>query len=263
MHNDTGARPRRMLWHLIEDAITIYRQDASEYAFAGLIGAFAACMSTLVLLMVGGAVADMLAVLLLAIITVTTLATVTEALRRVTDQLEPSTAESFAVVLRGLPAILMPWVIPTIAVSIAVLLEAQFGHTLPAIVRGAIELCITAGALYAAINRVLAVPSLVVRRSTPAAALREARSIVAHHGSRVAGAWAVCLGPTGLLFLIAALNGFGAVSSAIAALAFAGTMSFAAIVNSLLFFDAASESETTTRRGAASVAAVRTMRQAR
>ena len=76
-------------------------------------------------------------------------------------------------------------------------------------------------------------------------------------------AWAVCLAPTALLFLVAALNGFGAVSSAVAALAFAGSMSFAAIVNSLLFFDAASESETTTRRGAASVAAVRTMRQAR
>jgi hypothetical protein len=263
MRNDTGARPRRMLWHLIEDAITIYRQDASEYAFAGLIGAFAACMSTLVLLMAGGAIGSMLAVLLLAIITITTLATVTEALRRVTDQLEPSTADAFAVVLRGLPAILLPWAIPTVAVSLAVLLEAEFGHVLPSIARAAIELSIAAGALSAALNRVQAVPSLVVRRSTPAAALREARSIVAHHRSRIAGAWAVCLAPTALLFLVAALNGFGAVSSAVAALAFAGSMSFAAIVNSLLFFDAASESETTTRRGAASVAAVRTMRQAR
>ena len=33
---------------LIEEAIAILRQDASEYAFIGLVGAFAACMAVLV-----------------------------------------------------------------------------------------------------------------------------------------------------------------------------------------------------------------------
>ncbi|MHB8683870.1 MAG: hypothetical protein ACYC9X_06075 [Dehalococcoidia bacterium] len=236
-------RHRRMLAHVIEDSVAIFQQDASEYAFAGLIGAFAACISTLVLVSVGGTAGALLLPLFLVAIAVVTLATVTEALRRVTDNLEPSAAASFGAVLRGLPAVLLPWAPLAVAVAAALALRVQAGHWLPASVRGLVELAIILLALYAALGRVLSVPSLVMRRSTAREATREGRALAARMMPKVAGAWGICLAPALLVSLIPALTGFGAVSSAVAALVFAGTMPFAAIVNALLFFDAIAESE--------------------
>ena len=122
------VRRHRSLAHVIEDSISIFQQDASEYAFAGLIGAFGACVGTLILLMVGGAAAAVLTPILVIMLAVTTLATVTEALRRVTDNLEPSAAESFTAVARGLPAILWPWLTIAGGLAAAILLDAHFGH---------------------------------------------------------------------------------------------------------------------------------------
>ncbi len=232
------VRHRRTLASVIEDGVSIFQQDASEYAFAGLIGAFAACLSTLVLVSAGGTLGALLLPLVLIAIAVVTLATATEALRRVTDNLEPSAAQSFAAVLRGLPAVLLPWAPLAIALAAALVLDVRVGHWLPASERGLVEVLVVVAALYAALGRVLAVPSLVMRRSTAREATQEGRVLAARALPKVAGAWGICLAPALLVSLIPALTGFGAVSSAIAALAFVGTMPFGAIVNALLFFDA-------------------------
>ncbi len=231
------VRRHRSLAHVIEDSVSIFQQDASEYAFAGLIGAFAACVGTLILMMIGGAAAAVLTPILVIMLAVTTLATVTEALRRVTDNLEPSAAESFTAVARGLPAILWPWCTIAGGVAAAILLDAHFGRHLPSIARGVIELCVFAAALYSALARVLAVPSLVMRRSTPAQATQEAHEIFRAATAKCAAAWGVCVAPALIFFLIAALSGFGAVSTSISALVFVGSLPFAAVVNALLFFD--------------------------
>ncbi|MDE3096089.1 MAG: hypothetical protein KGK07_08820 [Chloroflexota bacterium] len=237
-------RHRRMLAHVIEDSASIFQQDASEYAFAGLIGAFAACITTLVLVSVGGTVGALLLPPFLIAIAVVTLATATEALRRVTDNLEPSAAAASAAVLRGLPAVLLPWAPLALALAAALVLDVRIGHWLAPSARGLIESLVVVAALYAALGRVLAVPSLVMRRSTAREATQEGRALAARALPKVAGAWGICLSPALLVFLVPALSGFGAVSSAIAALAFVGSMPFAAIVNALLFFDAVADGAT-------------------
>jgi hypothetical protein len=260
----SSARPqRRSLWHLIEDSIGIFQQDASEYAFIGLIGAFAACVSTLILLLVGGAAGAVLTPLLFVVVAVVTLATITEALRRVTDNLEPAAAESFTLVLRGLPAILLPWAPLAIGLSVAALLDEELGHLVPSPARGGIELGVIVVALYVALGRVLAVPSLVVRRCQPAAAVRESHQLFGRTTARTAGAWGVCLLPSLLLFLVPAFGGFGAVSTAIAALVFTGSLAFTGVVNTLLFFDAASEQEVPVAVAARAASASRTARPIR
>ncbi|MBF6600707.1 MAG: hypothetical protein IVW36_09365 [Dehalococcoidia bacterium] len=252
----SDVRRRRTLARIIEDSIGIFRQDASEYAFAGLIGAFAACIATLVLVAVGGPVATALLPLVLVPVAVATLATVTEALRRVTDHLEPSAAESFTVVLRGLPAIVWPWLPLAGGLALALFADAEFGGDAPSVVRGVAELSLVVVTLWVASVRVLSVPSLVMRRATPEQAVAEARRIFAASRATCAGVWAACLAPALLLFLVAALNGFGAVSSAIAALAFVGSLPFAAVMNSLLFFDAVAVDESAAPRSEASQATV-------
>ena len=237
----SDVRQRRMLADIIEDTIGIFQQDASEYAFAGLIGAAAACLSVVVLVAIGGSVAALLVPFFLIGIAVITLATVTEALRRVTDNLEPSAAESLTAVARGLPAILLPWAALAFGLAAALLLDVHFGHYVPSVGRGALELLVIAAALWSALQRVLAVPSLVMRRAPALAAMREGRGLFEHSRGKVTAAWGICMAPTFLVFLIPALSGFGAVSSAIAAFALVGTMPFAAVMNALLFFDGISE----------------------
>jgi len=234
---------RSVLADVIEDTFGIFQQDASEYAFAGLIGAAAACLSTLVLVSIGGSAAALLVPFFLVIIAVLTLATVTEALRRVTDNLEPSAAASFAMVLRGLPAILLPWAHLAFGLAAALLLDVQFGHRLPALARGGLELLLIVAVLWTALQRVLAVPSLVMRRATASAAMREGRELFARAPKKAVGAWGICMAPALLVFLMPALSGFGAVSSAIAAFVFVGSLSFAAVMNALLFFDGIAEEE--------------------
>ena len=238
----TDVRQRRMLADIIEDTIGIFQQDASEYAFAGLIGAAAACLSVLLLVSIGGSAAALLVPFFLIGIAVLTLATTTEALRRVTDNLGPSAAESFTAVVRGLPAILLPWASLAFGLAAALLIDVHFGHYLPSLVRGVLELLIIGAALWTALQRVLAVPSLVMRRVPALEAMREGRLLLARSLPKTAGAWGICMAPALLVFLIPALSGFGAVSSAIAAFAFVGSLPFAAVMNALLFFDGIADS---------------------
>jgi hypothetical protein len=239
----SDVRRRRTLAHVIEDTISIFQQDASEYAFAALIGAFAACMATLILIMIGGPVAAIVLPFALIAIAVATLATTTEALRRVTDSLEPSAAESFTAVLRGLPAILWPWLPLAGGLAAALLLDAEFGGELPSMLRGVLEIAVFAAVAYTALSRVLAVPSLVMRRATQAQATAEAHALFSRIGTKCAAAWGLCMAPALLVFLVPGLTGFGAVSSAIAALVFVGSLPVAAIANALLFFDAIADGE--------------------
>jgi hypothetical protein len=247
----SDVRQQRALARIIEDSVSIFQQDASEYAFAGLVGAATGCLLTLILVSIGGSVGAVLLPVLLIATAVLTLATVTEALRRVTDNLEPSAAESFTAVLRGAPAILVPWVTLTAVLAAALLADVHFGHYLPGLARGAAELLVVVFAAYTALTRILAVPALVMRRSSAADALHEGRELYATNARKVTYAWGVCLAPVLLLFLIAALSGFGPVSSAIAALAFVGVLPFAAVVNALLFFDGIAVTEAAPKRATA------------
>ncbi len=239
----SDVRQRRSLARVLEDSYSIFQQDASEYAFAGLVGAAAACLLTLILVSIGGSAGALLLPPLLIASEVLTLATVTEALRRVTDNLEPSAAESFTAVLRGAPAILVPWATLAGMRAAVLLRDVHFGHYLPSIVRDFAELCVLAATAYTALTRVQSVPVLVMRRSSAAEAIVEGRALYAANAAKVAGAWGACMAPVLLLFMIAALAGFVAVSSAIAALALVGVLPFAAVVNALLFFDGIAESE--------------------
>ena len=85
----------RSMPDLIEETIAILRQDASEYAFIGLVGAFAACMAVLVPGIIGGPIAIALIAPVLVVITSITLATSAAALGVGANQLQPDAGRAF------------------------------------------------------------------------------------------------------------------------------------------------------------------------
>ena len=107
-----NQRPRafsRSLSETIEESITILRQDASEYAFIGLVGSFAACMAVLVPGIIGGPIAVALIAPLLLFVAVLTLATSAAALGVGSSQLQPDASRAFAAAGLRIVAILRPW----------------------------------------------------------------------------------------------------------------------------------------------------------
>ncbi len=104
-----GARDSRTLAHLLADAIERLVQDASEYVFIGFVGATAACIGTLMLLLMHTLPATALVAPWVLLVAAGTLSVSTVAFCRALDSQQPEAGRSSLLVLMRAPAFLRPW----------------------------------------------------------------------------------------------------------------------------------------------------------
>jgi hypothetical protein len=242
--NRNGRAFARPLLEIIEEAIAILRQDASEYALIGLVGAFAACMAVLIPGLIGGPVALSLIAPLLVLIAVGTLAASAAALGVGANQLQPDAGRAFGAAAGRSIGILLPW-LPLIALlGTASYVAATFSSYLGPVPPEAVILMMAAAGGFYALPRSLGPTALFEHDLTSREALH-ASAVVVRQAPRTIGiAWGIVLAPSLIVALLGALAGIDAATGAIIAVLFVGAMPAGAALMSQLFIDAASRIET-------------------
>ena len=242
-----NQRPRafsRSLSETIEESITILRQDASEYAFIGLVGSFAACMAVLVPGIIGGPIAVALIAPLLLFVAVLTLATSAAALGVGSSQLQPDASRAFAAAGLRIVAILRPWLPLAIALGVVSYAADAFSSRLGPVPPEAIILALALVSGAYALPRSLCATALLEHDVSAREALRASAALVRRTGRTVLLAWCVVLSPAIVVALLGALAGIDAATGAVIAVLFVGAMPAGAAMMSQLFIDAASQAET-------------------
>lgn len=234
------ARP---LLEIIEEAVAILRQDASEYAFIGLVGAFAACMAVLVPGIIGGPIAIALIAPLLLFVAVLTLATSAAALGVGSSQLQPDASRAFAAAGLRIVAILRPWLPLAVALGAASYAADAFSSHLGPVPHEAIILALALVSGAYALPRSLCVTALFEHDVSAREALTASAALVRRAGRTVLLAWCVVLSPAITIALLGALAGIDAATGAVIAVLFVGAMPVGAALMSQLFIDAASYTE--------------------
>ena len=101
--NEGGARPSRTLAAIFEEAVTVLRQDLPEYGYIALCGGFTAAILATVLRYIETPISLALAVVVIGVAGVGTLATCAAALERIQHGLQPDSGRSFADALQRAP----------------------------------------------------------------------------------------------------------------------------------------------------------------
>lgn len=242
--NRNGRVFARRLPEIIEEAIAILRQDASEYAFIGLVGAFAAGMTVLIPALIGGPIALALIAPLLVIVAAGTLATSAAALGVGANQLQPDASRAFAAAgLRSL-AILRPWLPLAVALGAASFAAATFASRLGPVPPHAIILALALVSGAYALPRCLCATALFEHDLSAREALSASAGLVRRATRTFATAWCLVLAPAMIAAALAALTGVDAATGAVVAVLFVGAMPAGAAMMSQLFIDAASHTET-------------------
>lgn len=248
------ARP---LLEVIEESISILRQDASEYAFIGLIGAFAAGMAVLVPGIIGGPIAVALIAPLLVMIAAFTLATAAAALGVGANQLQPDASRAFAAAgLRIIP-ILRPWAPLAIALGAASYAADAFSRYLGPVPPEAMILGMALIGLAYALPRSLCATALFEHDLSSREALSASAGLVRQATRTIVSAWCVVLAPAILIALLGAIAGIDTATGAVIAVLFVGAMPAGAAIMSQLFIDAASRFELVPVASPAKAAAAR------
>lgn len=238
-NHNTGAFGRS-LPEIIEESIAILRQDASEYAFIGLVGAFAACMAVLVPGLIGGPIAVALIGPLLVIIAALTLATSAAALGVGANQLQPDASRAFAAAGLRIVAILRPWLPLAVALGAASYAadaySSYLGPVPPEVI--ILGLALISGAY--ALPRSLCSTALFEHDLSAREALSASAALVRRATRTIAIAWGVVLAPAIVIALLGGLAGIDAATGAMIAVLFVGAMPVGAALMSQLFIDAAS-----------------------
>jgi len=242
--NRNGRVFARPLVETLEEAFAILRQDASEYALIGLVGAFAACMVVLVPAMVGGPIALAIIAPTLVIIAVGTLAASAAALGVGTNQLQPDAGRAFAAAAgRGI-GILLPWLPLAVALGAATYAAAAFSSYLGPVPPEAIILVLALVSGAYALPRSLCSTALFEHDLSAREALHASAVVVRQSPRTIGIAWGIVLAPSILVALLGALAGIDAATGAVIAVLFVGAMPAGAALMSQLFIDAASRIET-------------------
>ena len=262
--NRTGRVSARPLVEILEEAYAILRQDASEYALIGLVGAFAACMAVLVPALVGGPIALAFIAPALVIIAVATLAASAAAIGVGSNQLQPDAGRAFAAAGARSIAILRPWLPLVVVLGAASYAAAAFSDYLGPVPPEAILLALALVSLAYALPRSLCSTALFEHDLAARESLH-ASAVIARQAPRTIGiAWGIVLTPSIIVALLGGLAGIDAATGAIIAVLFVGAMPAGAALMSQLFIDAASRIETAptpaptaAKRGKAAAAAHR------
>jgi hypothetical protein len=240
-----GRAFTRPLLELIEEAIAILRQDASEYAFIGLVGAVAGCMAVLIPGIIGGPLAVALIAPLLVIVTALTLATSAAALGVGANQLQPDASRAFAEAMLRAVAVLRPWLPLAVALGVASYAADTFSSHLGPVPPEAIILALAALSAAYALPRSLCATALFEHDLSARDALSASAALVRRASGIIALAWLLVLAPAIVLTLLGAVAGIDATTGAIMALLFVGALPAGAALMSQIFIDAASYVEAT------------------
>jgi hypothetical protein len=243
--NRNGRAFTRPLLELIEDGIAILRQDASEYAFIGLVGAFAACMAVLIPGIIGGPIAVALIAPLLVIVAALTLATSAAALGVGANQLQPDASRAFSVAALRFVAVLRPWLPLAVALAVVSYAADAFSSYLGPVPPEAIILLLALLSGAYALPRSLCTTALFEHDLSARDALSASAAVVRRASRTIALAWFIVLSPAIIVVLLGAVAGIDATTGAIIAVLFVGAMPAGAALMSQLFIDAASYVETT------------------
>ncbi len=241
-----NQRPRafsRSLSETIEESIAILRQDASEYAFIGLVGAFAACMAVLVPGIIGGPIAVALIAPLLVIIAALTLATSAAALGVGANQLQPDASRAFANAGLRIVPILRPWLPLAIALGAASYAADAFASRLGPVPPEAIMLGLALVSAAYALPRSLCSTALFEHDLPARQALSASAALVRRATRTVATAWIIVLSPAIVIALLGGIAGIDPATGAVIAVLFVGAIPAGAALMSQLFIDAASSME--------------------
>lgn len=235
----------RPLVEIIEESIAILRQDASEYAFIGLVGAVAAGMAVLVPALIREPIALSLIAPLLVVIAVTTLAASAAALGVGSNQLQPDAGRAFAAAGARSIAILRPWLPLAVVLGAASYAAAAFSDYLGPVPPEAIILALALVSGTYALPRSLCSTALFEDDLSARESLHASAMLVRRAPLTIGVAWGIVLVPSIIMALLGALAGMDAATGAVIAVLFVGAMPAGAALMSQLFIDAASGIETT------------------
>jgi hypothetical protein len=234
----SDVRHARTLGLIVQDGLEILRQDAAEYGFIAFVGAFPACIGLVILRVIDNPLASALIAPLVIAMAVLTMATSTEAFRRVVDNLEPDAVRSFLTVIPRIDALLTPWLPLMGGLAAAGFAASLVGGTAGGLTGTGIVFASLVLSAFYALPRSFVCVALFTQRSTSRQASSGSAALVWRSPSKIATGWAIALGPAIAVALLALMSGMGTASSAIATLIFVGSMPALAVMMSLLFFDA-------------------------
>lgn len=242
--NRNGRVFARPLPEIIEEAIAILRQDASEYAFIGIVGAVAAGMAVLVPGLIGGPVALALIAPMLVAIAAITLAASAAALGVGTNQLQPDAGRAFAAAGARSIAILRPWLPLAVALGAASYAATAYSGYLGPVPPEAIILALALVSGAYALPRSLCSTALFEHDLSTRESLHASATLVRQAPGTIGVAWSIVLAPSIIVALLGALAGIDAATGAVIAVLFVAAMPAGAALMSQLFIDAASRVET-------------------
>jgi hypothetical protein len=228
------ARPSRTLAAIFEDAVTVLRQDLSEYGYIGLCGAFGAAILATILRYIDTPVSNALIAPIIGVCAAGTLATCAAALERTQDGLQPDSGQSF-----GEALVRAPWLLPRIfrgvfPMVVAVYMASAYGGELGTLATLGIGLALVLTGIYAALPIATYVAALFSRDASPADASAQTLAIMHSSRSFVVAALLIALGPAEVATAIALLARFGTMTTALFAFGFVISMPLVAAMMSLI-----------------------------
>ena len=237
MYRGAFARPLR---EIFEEAFDVIRQDASEYAFIGFVGAVFASIAVLVPAIIGGPIAISLIAPLVAVVAILTLGTCEAALSNVSSGLQPDAATAARTAAWHAIPLLRPWLLLIAMLFSGSLIAAYtspwFGP-MPGV--AVVPVLVALAALYS-YPRSLYTAALFEHDVSSRDALRVSARLVHRAGGRAWKAWGAVCAPATIIALMTAIAGFDAVAGALVAFFFVGALPAAAVLMSLIFVDTAS-----------------------
>lgn len=234
------ARTPGTLTRVLQDALAMLAQDASEYAFIGFIGAAVTAFTVLLLRLIDNSVSDALVAPAVIVMASLTMSTATLAFCRATENLHPDAADAMASLASRPLAFLRAWWPLAAALFAAGLALQLFGEQL-ASWRFAIVMGLAALSTLYVFSRSFYAVSLVTQRVTARQAEAVATALLGRTTELAVMAWLPVLAPSLFMLLIAQIAGFGPASTATATFVAVISMPAAAAVMSLLFFDAVAQ----------------------
>jgi hypothetical protein len=232
-HEEPQAR--RTLADVFVDALELVRQDAGEYGFTALIGAAAGAVAVVMLSGIGGPIAIALMAPAAFFAALMTYATACAMIRRVSENLEPDTFRAFASASAQGSTYITPMFVPLAISFIGVLAGSMLDRWIGDGLATLLALVLVAGAALPAFQRALFIPALFARTADEFDAAARANLAMRSAGPALAVLLGAALVPAGLFALIALGAGFGAVTSAVATIAFVLTMPLCAAISTLMY----------------------------
>jgi hypothetical protein len=232
--NEGGARPSRTLAAIFEEAVTVLRQDLSEYGYIALCGGFTAALLATVLRYIDSPLSLAFAVIVIALAALGTLATCAAALERIQHGLQPDSGRSFADALQRAPWFVARGLPPMLVLAVGVFITKAFGDDLGRWATLPLSVIFVFAAIYLALPVPMYVAAMFSRDASPHEASMRTAAIMQGSRAFVVMAMVIALAPAELATAVALLAHFGTMTTALFAFAFVVSMPLVASMLALI-----------------------------